>query len=171
MRHSDEDKKPSSPGGTCERMSYDSVKKKCQIVGTRPVKTEHRFSPVQNSKAAWHEVTKSLQIMLFILLVLELANMYFMILWNELRTVRHVSRLFQINHIKINKVKENKQLFNLNKWLKEGRTMTSTLFSWVFTKENKRFSFHRKLLFSFSVLPLPLAHFSLLSLLAGTIKL
>lgn len=37
-------------------MSYDSAKKKCQIVGTRPVKTEHRFSLLENSKAARHEV-------------------------------------------------------------------------------------------------------------------
>lgn len=40
-------------------MSYDSAKKKCQIVGTRPVKTEHRFSLLENSKAARHEVAKS----------------------------------------------------------------------------------------------------------------
>lgn len=54
--------------------------------------------------------------------------------------------------------------------VKRGWNNYKYFFPWVFTEENKRFLFRRKLLFSFSVLSLTLSHFSLLSLLSGTIR-
>lgn len=91
-------------------------------------------------------------------------NVYFMILSNELRTGSHGSRFFPDKSNKILKIV-------LLKYMAKRGWNNDKFFFWVFPEKNKRFLFRRKQIFSFSVLCLPLSHFSLLSLLSGTIRL